>query len=552
VPYHDTMHPVFWKEGAYGHVNAVKVAKLIAPALAGHLALIMQGIGLQYTSASVNQMVSGSCIIFTAMLSVAVLKRRLTPMHITGVVLSMLGVGIVSVSSLLPLDEPSPCDKPQPMWLTVLGIVITLLSQVVQAVQLVLEELMLRDLHLHPFQVLGYEGIIGMVWMALLAAPILFFVPGTDVGSMENTVDTLMMLWSNPALATSTVVYWFTVLGTNMYGVLVSATIGSVFRSVLLTTRTALVWLVDLALFYTGLGGGAVGESLNKWSGFEALGFAFLLAGTLVYARGSQNVEKALEKAIVEAVEASLATGENVVTRFSPLHSPPSEVVSGTSPRWPGTILVRQVTGLGTLLQVDTEPPNSSMGSGIGWDPQDSEIRRHKVVLESLDSNMHVGSSTYSNPFFPRLPLGQGQEVTDIMGTSLEVPSMSFISPHLSPPGSPPRSAAGTSPRALRTAVQVRRDSQPQSPTMDGTTMLLNSVRVSLSLNRAANALSSQEAETSEETDDVGPTTIMQAAGQQRLQQAGVTAPASSDLRSATGVTRSEEASGCGFHMDEN
>jgi hypothetical protein len=35
------------------------------------------------------------------------------------------------------------------------------LFQIVQAVQLVLEELMLRDLRLHPFQVLGYEGIIG-------------------------------------------------------------------------------------------------------------------------------------------------------------------------------------------------------------------------------------------------------------------------------------------------------------------------------------------------------------------------------------------------------
>lgn len=51
----------------------------------------------------------------------------------------------------------------------------------------------------------------------------------------------------------------------------VTATIGSVFRSVLLTTRTALVWLVDLILFYTGLGGGVVGEELNRFGLCRAL-----------------------------------------------------------------------------------------------------------------------------------------------------------------------------------------------------------------------------------------------------------------------------------------
>lgn len=44
------MHPMFWQRGAYGHVKASKVVKLVAPAVTGHFALILQGIGLQYTS----------------------------------------------------------------------------------------------------------------------------------------------------------------------------------------------------------------------------------------------------------------------------------------------------------------------------------------------------------------------------------------------------------------------------------------------------------------------------------------------------------------------
>jgi hypothetical protein len=146
-----------------------------------------------------------------------------------------------------------------------------------------------------------------------------------DVGSQENTIDTVLMLWNSPGLAISAGVYWLTVLGTNMFGVLVtlhaigcpdtsfpaklntpltinrpslatfkssstvafdadtqfdrvrrlipvrrliasqvSATIGSIFRSVLLTTRTVVVWVVNLLLFYTGLGGGVVGESWQR------------------------------------------------------------------------------------------------------------------------------------------------------------------------------------------------------------------------------------------------------------------------------------------------
>lgn len=80
-------------------------------------------------------MVSGSCIVFTAILSVLILKRRLTRLHSIGVLLSMVGVLIVSASSLLPVEgaEPSTVTKPQPLWLTIFGIGITLLSQVCRA-----------------------------------------------------------------------------------------------------------------------------------------------------------------------------------------------------------------------------------------------------------------------------------------------------------------------------------------------------------------------------------------------------------------------------------
>eukprot|EP00193_Tetraselmis_chui_P018154 CAMPEP_0177782328 /NCGR_PEP_ID=MMETSP0491_2-20121128/18392_1 /TAXON_ID=63592 /ORGANISM="Tetraselmis chuii, Strain PLY429" /LENGTH=668 /DNA_ID=CAMNT_0019302587 /DNA_START=82 /DNA_END=2089 /DNA_ORIENTATION=+ len=550
APRHDA--PCFLEKGAYGHVTLRKVLQLIAPGVTGHMALVLQGIGLQYTSASINQMVSGSCIVFTAVLSVLILKRRLTRLHAIGVVLSLVGVLIVSVSSLLPVEDPAKesVAKAQPMWLTVFGIVITLISQVVQALQLVLEELLLHDLHLHPFQVLGWEGIIGMLWMGLLAGPLLYYIPGTDAGGrrMEDTLDTFAMLAHSSALTGSVAVYWFTVLGTNMYGVLVTATIGSVFRSVLLTTRTALVWVADLVLFYTGLGGGVVGEELNRWSGIEALGFAFLLVGTLVYAQGTQNVETAVEKAVLNAIESSLAGSGDFVLyggsdwATSPLPSPGSRTPS----RAP--LLVR--SGLRTLLHDGAPPAGVSPPAGMSPRGRSSGMtspsnrvvdEAAKILLEGLDTNLYLGSSSYANPFLPRLPRGTNTDVPDILGTSLDG-DMAAILPAVSPPSRSPRSGSRTAGAWWRRSSQPDAESGGISPGAESlsqrgsfdsrrTTVLLNNVRVSLSADPSLAELRQGLPEEDEE-------------GEKGLNDR---APSDTGI---PGVTSREEEQGLTFHMD--
>jgi hypothetical protein len=40
-----------------------------------------------------------------------------------------------------------------------------------------------------------------------------------------------------------------TVVGTNLFGMMVTSYLGAVFRAVLLTTRTVIVWVVDLLLY---------------------------------------------------------------------------------------------------------------------------------------------------------------------------------------------------------------------------------------------------------------------------------------------------------------
>lgn len=61
-----------------------EVWALIVPGLFSVASIIVQGMGLRYISASLSLMLSGSCIIFTAVLSVLLLKCHLNYLHFSG------------------------------------------------------------------------------------------------------------------------------------------------------------------------------------------------------------------------------------------------------------------------------------------------------------------------------------------------------------------------------------------------------------------------------------------------------------------------------------
>lgn len=61
-----------------------RIFSLIIPGALSVMSILLQGMGLQYISASLSMMLSGSCVIFTAILSILLLKRRLNIFHISG------------------------------------------------------------------------------------------------------------------------------------------------------------------------------------------------------------------------------------------------------------------------------------------------------------------------------------------------------------------------------------------------------------------------------------------------------------------------------------
>ena len=96
------------------------------------------------------------------------------------------------------------------------------------------------------------------------------------------------MIRGSPAIALTLAVQMSGLLAYNVAGMAVTGHLGAVFRTVLETSRTLAVWVVDLLLAAFGAGGGKLGESWGPWSWVQAAGFVVLVAGTLLYGQGDE------------------------------------------------------------------------------------------------------------------------------------------------------------------------------------------------------------------------------------------------------------------------
>ncbi|NWT77498.1 S35F6 protein, partial [Lanius ludovicianus] len=125
----------------------------LPPALCDMAATSIMYVALNMTSASSFQMLRGSVIIFTGLLSVAFLGRKLEGSHWSGILLTILGLALVGLADLRGSGgaEHGLAD-------VVTGDLLILLAQVIVSIQMVLEEKFLFSHDVHPLRAVGTEG----------------------------------------------------------------------------------------------------------------------------------------------------------------------------------------------------------------------------------------------------------------------------------------------------------------------------------------------------------------------------------------------------------
>jgi len=262
------------------------------PASFDLVAMGLSLVGIILIPASIWQMLRGAEIIFAALLTRSVLGTKLCGFHWFGVFLAMVGLAAVSIATILGSNEAAVSDGDGEAAaatgdggqnLVLVGIALTLGSQVITAAQIIAEEKLLTDLDMDALLIVGVEGVWGFVLMTVVVYPLLWFLPGPDHGHAEDIVDTWFLVknsWLVQLIAVADVVSCLTY---NIVGMKVTESMSGVMRTMLEATRTLMVWVFNLSWHYFVNPASPFGEAWTRWSYLELVGFVFLLLGQATY-----------------------------------------------------------------------------------------------------------------------------------------------------------------------------------------------------------------------------------------------------------------------------
>jgi len=163
-----------------------------------------------------------------------------------------------------------------------IGIVFILASCLVQGSQYVFEEKVMTVDNAPPLVVVGMEGVWGVILMIGVVFPIAAFHNGLDLGCLENTYDTLIMVQNSALLQWMIVLFAAAVFFYNVFCVYVTYLLSSVWHAILDNFRPITVWATSLALYYI-FTDGAFGETWGVWCWLEFAGMIVLLIGTAIF-----------------------------------------------------------------------------------------------------------------------------------------------------------------------------------------------------------------------------------------------------------------------------
>jgi drug/metabolite transporter (DMT)-like permease len=268
------------------------------PALLDVTATCIAYFGLTLTYASSYQMLKGSVIIFTALLSQFALGKHVSKTRWFGIFVIILGLTTVGVTDLLnskreivtlistkentnlladlfPGQDSTPTTQLE-FYDVLMGDCLVIGAQILVSIQVVYEEKFIKEYDVDALHVVGLEGIFGFTAMSVLLVPMYFIKVGEKFGKnpnqvMEDPLDGFHQLGHNPGLLTLFIMNFISISLYYYVAISITKAANSTYRVILDSVRTLIVWGISLAF---------------KWQSFHVLhlfGFFFLILGICIY-----------------------------------------------------------------------------------------------------------------------------------------------------------------------------------------------------------------------------------------------------------------------------
>ncbi|CAD8069359.1 unnamed protein product [Paramecium sonneborni] len=282
---------------AKGVKTKVNYGWVAIPAMCDLTASTLAYISLNYIPPSIYQMLRGGAIISTAVMSKFFLKRKIKNFQWFGCGLVLVGITLVGMSSFLfpPKQDKNDEDSKTEIGAAYfISVGLLLLSVIMNGLQFVSEEKLFDVYYLHPFEIVGIEGLWGFSVYVVLAVSLTFIQCPTSMN--DSCIEKRMtgMFYFERAdfyflqvVNSGLLLFWvilgiFTIATFNICGVSVTKYVSSLARSLVDVSRTLIIWAVSLAITWI--------DPESKWENtrweaiiLELIGFCILVTGNLIY-----------------------------------------------------------------------------------------------------------------------------------------------------------------------------------------------------------------------------------------------------------------------------
>lgn len=245
----------------------------IIPSVFDMISTVLLTYGAIWVSMSLAFVFKGARVVFSAMLTVFFLKRRLYIHHWTSVVMCVAGLSIAASSQLM--TQPS----------TVVGVFMVLGSEFFKSLRVVFEEKLMKSLCFEPTFLVGIQGIYGTIIFATTLIVVWLGVPGSDDGSFENLPDTLYRISQSSTLISLFCLFPFVTCVASIASVVVTKRLSAMHNAFISVARVGLIWSIELILFYTSEAniGRKVGEPWTDYSWLKLGGFLVVVFSSLLF-----------------------------------------------------------------------------------------------------------------------------------------------------------------------------------------------------------------------------------------------------------------------------
>ena len=268
----------------------------------------LANIGLILLPASIYQMLKGSLIIMTFLMSKFIVKNKHTWDHYVAIPVSTTGVVLVGLSAYLNADEKSDDGGNfSDAKTTLLGIVLMVIAMFILSIQFCFDEHFMRKYSCHPLICIGYEGIFGF-FINLLLCIIFYFIKcgsyedkeeppyfvknmctgdNDNVWRPENIIFAFRQLINNSLLSILVPITIIFMASFNIFGVSITKYGSATTRTVTDNCRSFLVWIFFLMPFNQK-------DLIETFNVLQLIGFLLICLGAFIY-NGLFKLEERLE-----------------------------------------------------------------------------------------------------------------------------------------------------------------------------------------------------------------------------------------------------------------